>query len=59
MFLQRAHGKSDDMYFLALQQKLQTEDDKELKANQSAPWLIDPKKSPIYKIWLVLVSIAL
>jgi hypothetical protein len=47
------------MYFLALQQKLQTEDDKELKAAKSAPWLIDPKKSPIYKIWLVLVSMAL
>jgi hypothetical protein len=46
------------MYFLALQQKLQTEDDKELKAAKSAPWLIDPKK-PIYKIWLVLVSMAL
>jgi hypothetical protein len=59
MFLQRAHGKTDDMQFMALQQKLQVEDEEEIKASKSAPWLIDPKTNQIYKIWLLFVSMAL
>ena len=59
MFLQRAHGKTDDLQFIAMQQRLQIEDENFRKANKHAPWLIDPETSHIYKVLLVLVTVAL
>lgn len=59
MFVQRAHGKTDDLVFLSNQRRLALEEEMEAKQNKRAPWLIHPKKSSFYKFWLLIVTFVL